>query len=151
MPPNTENYDRVAERRKNQKPRILVARFSLDGHDRGILTVMHAMRNAGMEVVYVLFSDPREIVKVAIEEAVDVIGVTSSQGEHLLVCSRLMEEMNRQRADVPVIIGGVIPSVDVQKLLDMGIKRVFGPGSKPSDAVSFVSQIMEPNNPGEWV
>jgi len=143
MPPNTEDYKQGAEHRKNQKPRILVARFSLDGHDRGILTVMHALRNAGMEVVYALFSDPKEIVKVAIEEAVDVIGVTSSQGEHLLVCSRLMDELNKKRTDIPVIIGGVIPSVDVQKLLDMGIKRVFGPGSKPSDAVSFVSQIMK--------
>jgi methylmalonyl-CoA mutase C-terminal domain/subunit len=104
---------------------------------------MHALRNAGMEVVYILFSDPKEIVKVAIEEAVDVIGVTSSQGEHLVVCSRLIDEMNKKKTDVPVIIGGVIPSVDVQKLLDMGIKRVFGPGSKPSDAVSFVSQIMK--------
>lgn len=148
MPPNTENYERGGDLRKTQKPRILVARFSLDGHDRGILTVMHALRNAGMEIVYIFFSDPKEIAKVAIEEAVDVIGVTSSQGEHLLVCSRLMDELNKQKTDVPVIIGGVIPSVDVQKLLDMGIKRVFGPGSKPSDAVSFISQIMDPNEPG---
>lgn len=147
MPPNTENYKRGAELRKNKRPRILIARFSLDGHDRGILTVMHALRNAGMEIVYIFFSDPREIVKVAIEEAVDVIGVTSSQGEHLLVCSRLVDELNKQKTDVPVIIGGVIPSVDVQKLLDMGIKRVFGPGSKPSDAVSFISQIMDPIEP----
>jgi methylmalonyl-CoA mutase C-terminal domain/subunit len=147
MPPNTENYKRGAELKKNQRPRILIARFSLDGHDRGILTVMHALRNAGMEIVYIFFSDPKEIVKVAIEEAVDVIGVTSSQGEHLLVCSQLMDELNKQKTDVPVIIGGVIPSVDVQKLLDMGIKRVFGPGSKPSDAVSFISQIMDPIEP----
>ena len=147
MPPSTEDYKRGAELRIHQRPRILVARFSLDGHDRGILTVMHALRNAGMEVIYILFSDPREILKVAIEEAVDVIGMTSSQGEHLLVCSRLMDEMNRQKAEIPVIIGGVIPSVDVQKLLDMGVKRVFGPGSKPSDAVSFISQIMERNKP----
>jgi methylmalonyl-CoA mutase C-terminal domain/subunit len=144
MPPNTENYKQQGVGpRKNQKPRILVARFSLDGHDRGILTVMHALRNAGMEIVYIFFSDPKEIVKVAIEEAVDVIGVTSSQGEHLLVCSRLMDELNKQKTDIPVIIGGVIPSMDVQKLLDMGIKRVFGPGSKPADAVSFISRIMK--------
>ena len=147
MPPNTENYNRGAELKKNQRPRILIARFSLDGHDRGILTVMHALRNAGMEIVYIFFSDPKEIVKVAVEEAVDLIGVTSSQGEHLLVCSQLMDELNKQKTDVPVIIGGVIPSVDVQKLLDMGIKRVFGPGSKPSDAVSFISQIMDPIEP----
>ncbi|MFC1965101.1 cobalamin B12-binding domain-containing protein [Chloroflexota bacterium] len=127
------------------KPKILLARFSLDGHDRGVITVMDALKNAGMEVVYVLFSDPKEIVKSAIEEDVDLIGVTSSQGEHLLVCSTLMEELGNIKVNIPVIIGGVIPSADVPKLMDMGIKGVFGPGSRPGDAASFISQIIQPS------
>ena len=122
--------------------RVLIARFNLDGHDRGVLTVMHALRNMGMEVIYMRFGMPREIVKSAVEECVDIIGITSSQGEHLLVCSMLMAELRKNEANIPVIVGGVVPSVDVIKLKEMGIREVFGPGSKPADAVSFIFDII---------
>ena len=117
-----------------------MARFDLDGHDRGILSIINAMRNAGIEVVYIHFSNPTEIVKSAIEEDVDLIGLTSSLGQHLLISSMLMAELSNKTI-TPVIIGGVIPSIDVPKLLNMGIKKVFGPGSTPQEAVTFVIQI----------
>ncbi len=142
MPQNMEDCKEDAELEKKNKLRVLVARFSFDGHDRGVLTVMNALRNAGIEVIYIVFSNPKEIVKSAIEEDVDVIGVTSSQGEHLLVCSLLMEELSNNKVDVPVIIGGVVPGADMPKLINMGIRRIFGPGSKPLDAVTFISQLM---------
>lgn len=121
--------------------RILLGRFHLDGHDRGILTIMEALRNAGMEIIYVHFVHPRELVKAAMEENVDVIGITSSLGQHLLVTSLLLEELKNSQLSIPVIVGGIVPSVDVPKLLDMGVKQVFGPGSAPQEAVSFLSHI----------
>ena len=113
----------------------------------GILTLnrpdkRNALRNAGVEVVYVHFSDAKEIVQSAIEEDVDLIGITSSLGEHLLVSPLSLEELNKVKVNVPVILGGVIPNIDVPKLLDIGGRRVFGPGSVPQEVVSFVSQIV---------
>lgn len=125
------------------KPRILLARFALDGHDRGIITVIDALRNAGMEVIYIHFNSPQEIVKSAVEEDVDLLGITSSLGQHLSVSSLLLEELNQSRVSIPVIIGGVIPSTDVPKLLDMGVKKVFASGSTPAEAVSFISQVVQ--------
>ena len=128
---------------KRSKPKILLARFDLDGHDRGIIFIMQALRNAGMEIVYIHFNNPREIVKSAIEEDVDLIGITSSLGQHLLISSMLMEELQNNKVNIPVIEGGVIPNVDIPELSNMGIKRVFGPGSTPQEAVTFISQIIE--------
>jgi methylmalonyl-CoA mutase, C-terminal domain len=126
-----------------KKIRVLVGRFMLDGHERGILTVIHALRNAGMEVIYTHFSHPKEIVRSAVQEGVDVIGITSSMGEHFMVCSLLLEEIKKSSVDIPVILGGVIPTPDVSKLMGMGVSKVFGPGSTPRDAVSFVKQMCQ--------
>ena len=130
---------------EKRRLKILLARFDLDGHDRGILSIINAFRNAGMEIVYIHFSNPKEIVRSAVDEDVDLIGLTSSLGQHLLVSSVLMEELSNNKVNIPVIVGGVIPSVDVPKLRDMGVKGVFGPGSTPQEAISFVSQITERN------
>ena len=121
--------------------KALFARYTLDGHDRGIITVINACRIAGMEVVYIHFSDPGEIVKSAVEEDVDIIGVTSSMGEHLYVASNLMKALRKGKIDIPVIFGGVIPNVDMPKLLNIGVKRVFGPGLPPEEAVKFISEL----------
>ncbi len=125
------------------KPRVLAARFDLDGHDRGILVIMNALKNAGVEVIYIHFSNPKEIAKLAMEEDVDLIGITSSLGQHLFVCSVLLEELKNYRLDTPVIIGGVLPSVDIPRLLDMGVRKVFGPGTSPRDVVDFVDSIVQ--------
>ena len=130
---------------KRSRPKILLARFNLDGHDRGIISIINAMRNAGMEIVYIHFSNPKEIVKSAIEEDVDLIGITSSLGQHLLFSSMLMEELSNNKVTIPVIMGGVISSIDIPKLSSMGVKRIFGPGSTPQEAVSFISQITGQN------
>jgi methylmalonyl-CoA mutase C-terminal domain/subunit len=124
-----------------KKARVLVGRFTLDGHDRGILTVIHALRNAGMEVIYTHFSNPKEIARSAVQEDVDVIGITSSMGEHLMICSLLLEELRKEKATIPVIVGGVIPSSEIPVLLDLGVKKVFGPGSTPAEAVAFAAQL----------
>ncbi|MDY6835251.1 MAG: cobalamin-dependent protein [Chloroflexota bacterium] len=122
--------------------KVLIGRFDLDGHDRGILSVIHALRNAGMEVVYIHFSHPREVVKSAIEEDADLIGITSSLGQHSLVASSLLDELQNSNAHIPVIMGGVIPSTDVPGLTSLGVKGIFGPGSTPKQAVSFISELV---------
>ena len=124
--------------RRKEKMKVLMARFSLDGHDRGLLSIMSSFRDAGIEVVYIYFSDPKELAKVAEEEDADVIGLTSSMGQHLYIASTLLKVLNERRINAPVIIGGVIPTRDVPELLDMGIKKVFGPGSAPRDSVDFI-------------
>ena len=129
-----------------KKIRILMGRFALDGHDRGILTVISALKNAGVEVVYVYFDNPLQLVKSAIEEGVDVIGITASMGEHMLTCSVLMEQLRESKLEIPVIVGGVIPAADLSRLTELGVKKVFGPGSKPQDAVSFISKIVPKKN-----
>jgi len=126
---------------EKRRAKILLARFDLDGHDKGIVSIMNALRNAGMEIVYIHFSNPEEIVKSAIQEDVDLIGITSSLGQHLLVSSTLMQELSDNKINTPVIIGGVIPNIDVPTLINMGIKKVFGPGSTPQEAVAFASQV----------
>ncbi len=126
-----------------KKLRVLLGRFDLDGHDRGISTVINALMNAGMEVIYIHFSNPKEVAKAAIEEDVDLIGLTSSLGQHLLVSSGLLEELNENKVNIPVIVGGVIPDIDMPKLLSMGIKKVFSAGSKPQDVVAFVSHLLQ--------
>ena len=126
---------------RKEKTKALMARFSLDGHDRGLLSVMSSFKDAGIEVVYTYFSDPHELAKVAQEEDTDVIGVTSSMGQHFYVASTLLEALNERGINVPIIMGGVIPTRDVAQLMDMGIRRVFGPGSAPSDAVHFISEL----------
>lgn len=121
--------------------KILLARFTLDGHDRGIITITNACREAGMEVVYIHFSDVKEILKSAIEEDVDVIGITSSMGQHLWVASKLMEALKGDNIDIPVVFGGVMPTVDTPKLLNLGVKGVFGPGSSPGEAIELLSKL----------
>ena len=126
---------------KNQSKgniKALMTRFSLDGHDRGLLSVMSSFKDAGIEVVYTYFSDPKELAKVAQEEDPNIIGVTSSMGQHLYIASTLLDAMDERGINTPIIMGGVIPTTDVPRLLDMGIKKVFGPGSAPQDAIDFV-------------
>jgi len=94
-----------------------------------------------MEVIYIYFYDPKEVVIAAVQENVDAIGITSSIGQHLYVISELKKGLEEEKVDIPVIIGGVIPTVDEPKLLEMGVKRVFGPGSTPIEAVDFLSKL----------
>ena len=129
-------------RELKRKPRILFSRYTLDGHDRGLLTVMHRCRNAGMEVIYIHFNDVQEITQTAVQEDVDVIGVTCSMGQHFSVMTELLRLLRENNYGIPVIMGGVIPTVDVLRLLEMGVKGVFGPGSSPEEAVKAISEFV---------
>lgn len=124
------------------KPRILVAKPGLDGHDRGVKVVARALRDGGMEVIYTgLRQTPEMIVEAALQEDVNGIGLSILSGAHMPLMARIMELMNENDlADVPVFLGGIIPNEDISALQAMGVKGVFGPGTSMDEIVEFVWQ-----------
>jgi len=117
-------------------PKVLVTKIGLDGHDRGSRIVAAHLRDAGMEVVYTPpWQEIATVVKLALEEDVDVIGVSSLATDHLIV-PKLMRALHEAGlADVTVIVGGIVPDEDERMLLDAGVARVFHPGA-PLDEIS---------------
>jgi len=117
-----------------KKIRILVAKPGLDGHDRGAKVVAQALRDAGMEVIYTgLHQTIDQIVQGAIQEDVDVIGLSIMSGAHLTICEKLVKKMKEKKIeDIMLVVGGVIPKRDIPLLQKMGIEGVF-PGGTPFD------------------
>src|SRR5437899_12321550 len=112
------------------KIRVLVGKPGLDGHDRGARVIAAALRDAGMEVVYTgLRSSVPAIAAAAVQEDVDVIGLSILSGAHESICRRLVEAPKKPKADIPVGGGGIIPAADFAKLKDLGAAAVFGPES----------------------
>ena len=124
-----------------KKQRVLFCRYTVDGHDRGLITVMNRCRDAGMEVIYIHFHNVKEIIRAAVQEDAQVIAISSSMGEHFSVTNELMPLLKEDGYNIPVIVGGVIPTVDVEPLLKMDIKGVFGPGSSPDEAIDLISKL----------
>jgi methylmalonyl-CoA mutase C-terminal domain/subunit len=122
--------------------RILLAKPGLDGHDRGAKVVARALRDAGMEVIYTgIRQTPEMIVEAAIQEDVDVIGLSILSGAHLELFPPIMEGLKKKGgADALVIAGGIIPEDDVPALQKMGVKAVFGPGTSTGDVISFIQK-----------
>lgn len=122
--------------------RVLVAKLGLDGHDRGALIVAQSLKEAGMEVIYTgLKNTPEVIADIAVQEDVDVIGVSILSGAHLVLIPILMEALREKRAeDIPVVVGGVIPPPDIPKLKAMKVMEVFPAGSSIQAIVEFIRQ-----------
>ena len=118
------------------RPRILLAKPGLDGHDRGVKVIAMALRDAGAEVIFLgLRQSPERIITAAIEESADVIGISVLSGAHLALGRQLVEERGKAGiAGVPIVIGGTIPEADADALREIGISRVFPVGS-PLDEV----------------
>ena len=125
---------------KKRRIRVLLAKTGLDGHDQGVKVLALSLRDAGMEVVYTgLRQTPEAIVRVAIQEAVDVIGLSSLSGAHnfyFLKVSKLL--FQRKRDDILLIGGGIIPQEDIPCLKEKGIKAIFGPETRIDEVVSFI-------------
>ncbi|MFI5414227.1 MAG: cobalamin B12-binding domain-containing protein [Candidatus Lutacidiplasmatales archaeon] len=117
--------------------RVLIANPGLDGHDRGAKVVARALRDAGMEVIYAgLRQTPEEIVESAIEEDVDLIGLSCLSGAHMALFPRVLKLLHARKVrDVPVFAGGIIPDDDAKRLRKIGIKAVFGPGTTLEEIV----------------
>lgn len=122
--------------------RVLIAKPGLDGHDRGAKVIATALRDAGMEVIYGgLHMSPEQIVTAALQEDVDVIGISILSGAHKTVCRKVLEEMrNRKMQDVRVIVGGIVPQADVEYLRELGVSAVFVPGTPLTQITAFVQQ-----------
>jgi len=125
-----------------RKIRVVIAKPGLDGHDRGAKVIARALRDAGMEVIYTgLRQTAEQIVAAAVQEDADVIGLSILSGAHNQICPRLMELVRQQGLDdVLVVIGGIIPDVDVQKLQAIGVRGIFRPGSPMGEIVTFIEQ-----------
>ena len=122
--------------------RVLLAKPGLDGHDRGAKVVARALRDAGMEVIYTgIRQTPDMIVEAAIQEDVDVVGLSILSGAHLELSPPVIKGLREKgRGDVLVIAGGIIPEDDILALQRMGIKAVFGPGTSTQDIISFIQK-----------
>jgi methylmalonyl-CoA mutase C-terminal domain/subunit len=124
-----------------RKLRVVIAKPGLDGHDRGAKVIARALRDAGMEVIYTgLRQTPEQIATAALQEDADVIGLSILSGAHNHVVPRLMELLAAKGLDdVLVVIGGIIPSVDIPKLMELGVKGVFLPGTPMQEIADFIN------------
>jgi methylmalonyl-CoA mutase C-terminal domain/subunit len=120
--------------------RVLVAKPGLDGHDRGAKVIARALRDAGMEVIYTgIRQTPEMIVETALQEDVDIIGLSILSGAHMTLFPRIISLMHdRGLDDVPVVAGGIIPESDIPELHKMGIRAIFGPGTPTQQVVEYI-------------
>ena len=127
-----------------KKIRVLVAKPGLDGHDRGAKVVLQALREAGMEAIYTgLRQSPEMIVEAALQEDVDVVGLSILSGSHMELLPMIVEGLKQKgMGDVLIVAGGIIPEEDVPALQKMGIKAVFRPGAMTQDIVHFIEQTV---------
>jgi methylmalonyl-CoA mutase C-terminal domain/subunit len=127
-----------------RKIRVLVAKPGLDGHDRGAKVVASALRDAGMEVVYTgLHQTPEMIVEAAIQEDVDVVGLSILSGAHMVLFPKIIKLLEEQGAgDKLVVGGGIIPEDDIQELTKAGVTKVFTPGTTTTEIVEYIKTEM---------
>ncbi len=131
----------------DQPVRVLVGKVGLDGHDRGAKVVAQALRDAGMEVIYTgLRQTPEQIVEAALQEDVQVIGLSILSGAHMQLLPPVVEMLRDQdSSDIIVIVGGIIPREDIAYLKENGVAEVFTPGSTTEEIVSFINKKIEQN------
>jgi methylmalonyl-CoA mutase C-terminal domain/subunit len=134
-----------------KKLRVLVAKVGLDGHDRGVKIVARALRDAGVEVIYLgIHNTPAEIASSALQEDVDAIGLSIHSAAHLTLFGELMKLLRKNKAgDIVVFGGGIVPDEDVRKLKKLGVKKIFTPGAPLEGIVEFVRSIGHRNKRGE--
>ncbi len=127
------------------KIKVLVAKIGLDGHDRGAKVIARALRDAGFEVVYTgLRQTVDQVVAAAIQEDVDIIGVNQHEGSHIYVARKLIEKLREHGADdIPVVMGGSIPVVDIDALKSIGVREVFLPGTPISEIIEKLRRLAE--------
>ena len=125
---------------EERKPRILIAKPGLDGHDRGAKVIARALRDAGMEVIYTgLRQTPEMVVEAALQEDVDAIGLSILSGAHNTLIPRIMTLLaENEMTDVPVFLGGIIPSEDAEAMKALGVAGVFGPGASIDEISTFI-------------
>lgn len=129
---------------QGRRIRVLVAKPGLDGHDRGAKVIARALRDAGMEVIYTgLRQTPEMIAEAALQEDVDVVGLSVLSGAHMTLAPRVMELLNSNgQSHVKVFLGGIIPDEDLHRLKEMGVTGVYGPGANTDDIIRDIKTAM---------
>jgi len=125
-----------------RKIRVLIAKPGLDGHDRGAKVIARALRDAGMEVIYTgIRQTPEQIVSTAIQEDVDIIGLSSLSGAHMSLFPKVVQILKEKGAgDIPVFGGGIIPIDDIEELKKAGIKKIFQPGASLEEIIRYIQE-----------
>jgi len=129
-----------------RKIRVVIAKPGLDGHDRGAKVIARALRDAGMEVIYTgLRQTPEQVASAALQEDADVVGLSILSGAHMHICPRLMQLLrDKGMDDVLVVVGGIIPDVDIPRLREMGVKGIFLPGTPMREIIEFITANVRP-------
>jgi methylmalonyl-CoA mutase C-terminal domain/subunit len=129
-----------------RKIRVVIAKPGLDGHDRGAKVIARALRDAGMEVIYTgLRQSPEQVASAALQEDADVVGLSILSGAHMHICPRLMQLLHEKGMDdVLVLVGGIIPDVDIPRLRDIGVKGIFLPGTPMQEIIDFITANVRP-------
>lgn len=124
--------------------RVLVAKVGLDGHDRGVKVVARILRDAGFEVIYTgLFQTPDTVAAAALDEDVDAIGLSMLSGAHMTLAPRVVDAVRARGVDIPVVVGGIIPEIDVAALHERGVSAVLTPGASSADVVAVMRATIE--------
>jgi len=134
---------RKAKNLLDEKLRILVAKVGLDGHDRGVKIVARALRDAGIEVIYLgIHNTPAEIASAALQEDVDAIGLSVHSAAHMTLFGEVMKLLKKNKAQRIVVFGGgIVPDEDIDKLKTLGVKEIFTPGAPLDEIVKFVKAV----------
>jgi methylmalonyl-CoA mutase C-terminal domain/subunit len=127
--------------------RVLIAKPGLDGHDRGAKVVARALRDAGFEVIYTgLHQTPQMVVEAALQEDVDIVGLSILSGAHVPLVTAIQELMRERKVQKPVFVGGIIPDDDAKLLKSQGVAAVFGPGTAMADIVAEINRVVGRRN-----
>ncbi len=122
--------------------RVLVAKVGLDGHDRGVKVVARLLRDAGMEVIYTgLFQTPETVAATAVDEDVDVVGISMLSGAHMTLAPLVVRALRERGSSAPLVLGGIVPPGDEAELLTLGVAAVFGPGASGGDIVRIIESL----------
>jgi len=128
-----------------KKIRVLIAKPGLDGHDRGAKVIARSLRDAGMEVIYTgLRQTPEQIVSAAVQEDVDVIGLSILSGAHMVILPRVLELLREKgvAGQITLVAGGIIPDADIETLKKAGVAEIFQPGTSSQDIIDFIRQVV---------
>jgi methylmalonyl-CoA mutase C-terminal domain/subunit len=130
--------------------RVLIAKPGLDGHDRGAKIIARALRDAGMEVIYTgLRQTPEMVAEAALHEDVDAIGLSILSGAHMALVPRILELLREQgQADIPLLLGGIIPDEDAKRLVDAGVTAIFGPGTNTETVIRAFEEATQNTREG---
>jgi len=131
---------------QKHKTRVLIAKIGLDSHDRGVKIVARTLRDAGLEVIYTgIRQSVAQVVRAAVQEDVDLLGLSFLAGDHLVLVPKVIQGLKEKgREDIPVLVGGIILKRHVQELTEMGVKKVFLPGTQQAEIVNYIKENVSP-------